>query len=90
MLLLVSETIYRVSSLSTIPNQLAGSDSKTFGGTVALQRRLRNGTRTRNLLHVLAGGLAFELVGRRSWRGYVGLGTRGDVWEGGWALMVMC
>ena len=40
LLLLVSETIYRVSFLSMSPSRPEGSDLKTFGGTVLLRRRL--------------------------------------------------
>lgn len=52
------------------------------------------GAGTRSLLlevHIYRlGGLAFEWVGRESWEGSVGLGTRDDVWEEGRVMKVTC
>ena len=59
---------------------------------MAALRRLRRAlpeTRTRNLLHVSAGGFAFGLVDTLCWGGFAGLGTRDDLWMGGHVVMVM-
>ena len=81
---LVSGTIDRVSFLSRSPSLRASSDSEASGNVVALQRRRRllPEARTRNLVHVLVGGLTSMLVGRRCYGGYVGVGTRDEGWVG--------
>ena len=74
---LVSGTIYRASFSSRSPSPRVGQDSEIFEDGVALRlRRWLTETRTRNLLHVLVGGLTFGLAGRQSWGGYVGMGIR--------------
>ena len=59
---------------------------------VAMAESLRRprwlpGTRTRNLSHVLVGGLTFGLVGHQSWGGYVDMGARYHGWMGVWFVV---
>ena len=56
-----------VGSSSCVPSPAGQGLCVLFGGSVA--SRWLPETRTRNLLHVLVGGWAFGLVGRRSWGG---------------------
>jgi len=90
---LVSGTIYRASFLSKSPSLRAGQDSEIFEDVVVLRLwRWLPGTRTRNLVHVLVGGLTFGLVGHESWGGYVGMGIRYRGWMVVWfvAARVVC
>ncbi len=71
------------------PNLQASLDYGNVGFVVGAVLRLP-GARTRNLLHVLVEGLVFGPVGRRGWGDSLGLGARGDIWEGGLVIKVTC